>query len=169
MFRFRLINRTRAAALAVSASIVAGVLGGCGATATTHLAPIPERNWIISAGTMINQMRADVVRTSATGTTPSSARRALVNDSDMFALLLAYIDFGHCGRLLIGLGRPPPRLAGVAATIALACRHLERASALFTRSVAARDPKALLAAAHQANAAAPVLYTAGFQLAAARR
>ena len=118
---------------------------------------------------MINQMRGDVMRTSATGTTPSSARRALVNDSDMFALLLANIDFGHCRRMLIGLGRPPPLLAGVAATIALACRHLERASALFTRSVAVTDPTALLAASQQANAAAPVLYTAGFQLAAARR
>jgi hypothetical protein len=163
------VQRTRAAALAVSASIVAGVLGGCGTAATTHAKPEPERDWIVDAGSMIDQMRGDVVRTWATGDNLSSARRALANDSAMFALLLAYIDFGSCRRLLTGLGPPPPRLARVAATIVRACRHLERASVLFTRSVTARDPQALLGASRHALAAAPILYTAGFQLAAARR
>jgi hypothetical protein len=149
--------------------MVTGTLGGCGTAATPRAEPVPERVWIVNAGAMIDQLRGDVVRTSATGTTTSSARRALVNDSDMFALLLAYIDSGHCRRMLVGLGPPAPRLAGVAATITRACRHLERASMLFTHSVAARDPEALLAASRQALAASPILYTAGFQLAAARR
>ena len=87
----------------------------------------------------------------------------------MFALLLAYIDFGQLQTTADRSGAPTAAPRWCRGDDRLACRHLERVSTLFTRSVTARDPEALLAASREALAAAPVLYTAGFQLAAVPR
>ena len=144
-------------------------LTGCGGAVRPHATPPPaDRQWMSNAGNLIDQLRGDVVLTWNAGGTLPEARRALGNDSDLYALLLAYTDFGGCGKMLSGLGSPSTKLTPVKADLVSACGHLERASTLFTRSAKNTDPKALLAATRQALEAKPILYRAGFQLAAAR-
>jgi hypothetical protein len=121
-----------------------------------------------NAGNLIDQLRGDVVLTWNAGGTLPEARRALGNDSDLYALLLAYTDFGGCGKMLSGLGAPSTKLTPVKTDLVSACGHLERASTLFTQSAKNTDPEALLAASRLALEAQPILYRAGFQLAAAK-
>ncbi len=102
------------------------------------------------------------------GDTLPAARHALRDDSDLYALVLAYTDFGGCRTMVSGLGSPSTRLAPVKTALATACGHLERASALFTQSTKGTDPGVLLAASRQALDASPILYQAGFRLAADR-
>jgi hypothetical protein len=161
-----LVPRRRAGVLAVV--VVAIACSGCGGTTRSHAAPGRDREWAANAGNLIDQLRGDVVLTWNAGDTLPAARRALGNDSDLYALVLAYTDFGGCGTMVSGLGSPSARLVPVKTALATACGHLQRASALFTRSTRDTDPRSLLAASRQALDASSLLYTARFRLAAAR-
>jgi hypothetical protein len=160
-----LVPRTRAG---VAAAVVAIACSGCGATSRPHPAPGHDREWAENAGNLIAQLRGDVVLTWNAGDTLPAARRALRDNSDLYALVLAYTDFGGCGTMVSGLGSPSAKLAPVKTALTTACEHLERASALFTESTKGPDPGVLLAASQQALAASPILYEAGFRLAADR-
>jgi hypothetical protein len=149
----------------VTALVATLALTGCGATPQPHAA---DREWAANAANLIDQLRGDVVLTWNAGDTLPAARRALRDDSDLYALVLAYTDFGGCRTMVSGLGSPSTKLAPVKTALATACGHLERASALFTASTKGTDPRALLAASRQALDASPILYRAGFQLRVAR-
>jgi hypothetical protein len=152
----------------VPALVAVLALTGCGATSRPDAGARPDREWAANAGNLIDQLRGDVVLTWNAGDTLPAARHALSDNSDLYALVLAYTDFGGCRTMVSGLGSPSTKLAPVKTALATACAHLERASTLFTQSTKATDPRALLAASRQALDASPILYRAGFQLRVAR-
>jgi hypothetical protein len=90
------------------------------------------------------------------GTTRASAAKALRNTSDLYALLVAYSDLGGCRQMVSSAAAP----ADVARTFGPACRHLERASALFARATQRSDPAALVLATHEIGLAQPALVRA---------
>jgi hypothetical protein len=109
-----------------------------------------------------------VVLSANGGNDLASARRALHDESDLYAMLVAYTRFGGCTESLRNVGAPSARVRAVEKTLSLACRRLERASALFTLAVERSDAKLLLAATRTALTASPLLYRAQSKLDAAR-
>jgi hypothetical protein len=104
----------------------------------------------------VQQLRVDIAAAAVGGTTKVDAAKALRNTSDLYALLVAYSDLGGCRQMVSSAG-PPAR---VALAIAPACRHLERASALFARATRRSDPEALVRATHEIELAQPSLVRA---------
>lgn len=127
---------------------------GCGGRA--HRAASSTGEWRSNALGVLVQLREDVSLTATGSSTLAEARRALTNDSDLYALLLAYSDLGGC-RATVAHAGAPPELERV---LARPCRMLERAAASFTRATTRSDPRALLRAARQAHAAEPLLVRA---------
>jgi hypothetical protein len=112
---------------------------------------------------LIGQLRNDVALTSIAGGTLDSARIALANDSDLYAQLVAYDDFGVC-RGMVASAAADEGAAAVANALAVVCRHLQRAAELFTRATTAGDPRALLDAAREARRSSPSLVRAALAL-----
>jgi hypothetical protein len=138
------------------------VVAGCGGgpSSTSRTTPT-EREWVDSAVRFVDDLNAAVLLSAHGGSDLASARRALGDDSDLYAMLVAYNDFGGCRQtLVLSVGVPPARLRKVESTLAAACRRFERAAALFTRAVKRSDPAVLLAATRLALHAAPLLYDA---------
>jgi hypothetical protein len=104
----------------------------------------------------VQQLRVDIATAAVGGTTNDTAAKALRNISDLYALLVAYSDLGGC-RQMVSSAAPPVR---VARPLVSACRHLERASALFSRATQRSDPAALVRATHEAGLAQPSLVRA---------
>ena len=142
----------------------AGCGGHSGATSAAE-----QRQWVANAGGVIDQFRRDVEQSTVAGDTIASSRAALHDQSDLFALLLAYTDFGGCAKMVDNLGLPAHPFAAAATSLSEACGPLERAASLFTRSTSRSDARSLLAASHEALAATPLLNRARFELAAAAR
>jgi hypothetical protein len=112
----------------------------------------------------IAQLHADVALSGYGGGDLRSARAALRDESSLYALLLAYSDFGGCSRMIANTGTTTHRFDRVEVTLTRACRHLEQSAKLFTRATADSDPRALLAAGRDVQEAAPLLYRAMLQL-----
>jgi hypothetical protein len=104
----------------------------------------------------VQQLRVDIATAAVGGTTTVAAAKALRDTSDLYALLVAYSDLGGC-RQMVSSAAPPPRVARV---LAPACRHLERASALFAQATQRSDPAALVRASHEIGLAQPALVRA---------
>jgi len=104
----------------------------------------------------VQQLRVDIATAAVGGTTVRDAAKALKNTSDLYALLVAYSDLGGC-RQMVTSAAPPER---VARALAPACRHLERASALFARATQRSDPAALVRATREIGLAQPSLVRA---------
>src|SRR5581483_6480565 len=147
--RRRVSRRTLPLALACLA-----LAAGCGGRA--HRAASSTGEWRSNALGVLVQLREDVSLTATGSSTLAEARRALTNDSDLYALLLAYSDLGGC-RATVAHAGAPPELERV---LARPVRMLERAAASFTRATTRSDPRALLRAARQAHAAEPLLVRA---------
>jgi hypothetical protein len=124
--------------------------------------------WVQNANGVIDQLNADVSSAALAGTGLAGARRSLRDLSDLYALLVAYTDFGGCSRMVSGIGEAPPRYARVVPRLEHACSGFEDAAALFTRAASAHDARALLAASKEVKAAASLLYRATLAFAAAR-
>jgi hypothetical protein len=105
---------------------------------------------------VVQQLRVDIATAAVGGTTPEAAAKALRNISDLYALLVAYSDLGGCHQMVSSAGPP----AHVARALAPACRHLERASALFARATQRSDAAALVRATHEIGLAQPLLVRA---------
>jgi hypothetical protein len=161
----RLARRVKAAGVA----LVAAGLVGCGAGASSRSTPpSADHEWVANASGVIDQLDEDVSAVTAAGTDLVAARRALHDESDLFALLVAYSDFGGCNKMVAGVGEAPPHFRVVVRDLTAACGRFERGAALFTAAASRTDARALLAASRQVKAAAVLLYRATLRLAAAR-
>jgi len=161
----RLARRVQAAGVA----LVAAGLVGCGAGEASRGTPAPtDHEWIANASGVIDQLDEDVAAVTTTGTSLAAARRALHDESDLFALLVAYSDFGGCNKMVAGVGEAPPSFRVVVRDLTAACWRFERGAALFTAAASHSDARALVAASRQVKAAAVLLYRATLRLAAVR-
>jgi hypothetical protein len=113
-------------------------------------------DWRANARQVVQQLRVDIATAAVGGTTTADAAKALRDTSDLYALLVAYSDLGGCRQMVSSAG-PPARVARV---LVPACRHLERASALFARATQRSEPGALVQAAHEIGLAQPALVRA---------
>jgi hypothetical protein len=105
---------------------------------------------------LVQQLRGDIAAAALGGTTRAGAARALRDTSDLYALLVAYSDLGGCRQMVSSAAAP----ARVARVLVPACRHLERAAALFARATQRSDPAALVLATHEIGLAQPALVRA---------
>jgi hypothetical protein len=121
-------------------------LAGCGSRAGSP----PDREWRSNARGVAQQLRQDVVAIAGLDREPA-ARRALHDDSQLYGLLISYTDFGGCAHMVAALGAEPPRFEKARRQLALACRRLRTADALFTRAVAHDDARLLVRAANAAG------------------
>jgi len=157
----------RAASTLIAAVALVALLAACGSAAGKD-AGAAERQSAANLAGLIDQLHDDLAVTEIQGDTVASARRALLNDSDQLAALVAYDDFGSCRTMVRNAGTTEGRLHPVAATLGSACGLLERAAKLFTAAQLNSDPQTLLLATAGALRAAPLLYRARLQLEAAR-
>jgi hypothetical protein len=137
---------------ACSALLVAAA--GCGAARPAP--PVVSADWQANAGQVVQQLRVDIAAAAVGGTTTGAAAEALRDTSHLYALLVAYSDLGGCRQMVSSVAAP----ARVARAFAPACRHLERASALFSRATQRSDPDALVRATHEIGLAEPSLVRA---------
>jgi hypothetical protein len=146
--------------------LVAVLVAGCGRASRPP--PPTEREWVDNAAGFIDNLGDTLALSANGGSDLASARRALRDESDLYALVVAYTRFGGCQETLLNLGVPARRMRKVENTLTLACRRLERSSALFTQAVTGSDASALLAATQTALRASPLLYRAKAELDAVR-
>ena len=139
-------------AWACSAVLVGAV--GCGAARPAP--PVAAADWRGDTSRLVQQLRVDIATAAVGGTTTAAAAKALRNTSALYALLVAYSDLGGCRQMVSSAAAP----ARVARALAPACRHLERASALFARATQRSDPAALVRATHEIGLAQPLLVRA---------
>jgi hypothetical protein len=150
-------------ALALTVAVV--VLAGCGgASGVSRPTVSAEGEWVANARGVVDQLRGDVQIAGQGVTSLPTATHALRDESELYAQLLAYTDFGGCLRMTASLGTAAARYRRAEATLRAACRHLERAAALFTRSTTRSSPRFLLAASREAEKASPLLNQARFEL-----
>jgi len=147
----------------VAVLVVTASLAGCGAGAP----PPTDREWIANARGVVDQLRGDIAAVSGYDRV-AAARAGLSDESQLYGLLVSYTDFGGCRHMVAAVGVEPSRLASVVRLLQRACLHLQHADLLFTRSVARRAPRLLVAATQQALAAEPSLDAAALELAQAR-
>ena len=148
--------------------LAALALTACGSTAHTTARQVHDPTWTSNLAILIAQLRNDVGLTSVAGDTYGDAKAALESDSNLYALLVAYDDFGVC-RGMVASTAADARAARVTTALTAACRHLERASSLFTRATTKGEPAALLAAGLEARRASPWLVRASLELQRATR
>jgi hypothetical protein len=153
--------------LLASASVAAMALTGCGGGAPAQPS-LAERQWIDNAAGLIADLGDGVVLSASGGNDIQSARRALHDESDLYAMVIAYTRFGGCRQTMLNLGAPNARLRSVEQALETACRRFERASALFTVAVERDDANVLLTATRTALKASPLLYRAEAELNAVR-
>jgi hypothetical protein len=147
--------------------VAVAVLGGCsGAPQTPTFAP--ERLWIENAAGFIDSLGDGVLLSANGGVNLASARIAIRNESDIYAMLVAYTRFGECDETLVNVGTPNRRVRGVERTLTAACRRFERAATLFTLAMTRSDPSLLLVATRTSLKTSPLLYRARAQLDAVR-
>jgi hypothetical protein len=151
--------------VAVLAAVV--VAAGCGGRGEPSPSPSSKallREWKANVAVVIQQLRSDVDVTQVAGTTSGSAHAALRNESDVYALLVAYTDLGGCHRMVVAAGTSTPATERVDRLLASACGHAERASTYFTRAVRTGSGEALLAGAREARRSLPALVRAAAAL-----
>ena len=158
----------RSVAVRLVAAAVVSSLAGCGGTAGTPRSTTEaKREWIANISVVIGQLRNDAAQTQLIGTTPLAAREALRDESALYALLVAYSDLAGCRHIVASAGGAPPGAARIDLPLGSACRHLERASSLFTEAATHDDGRPLAAATREARRALPALVRAAAALARA--
>ncbi len=128
------------------------VVVGCG---TSPKRPRPAE-WPAGAAVVIKQLRGDVLAVAGADRVPA-ARHALTDESQLYGLLVAFSDVAGCRHMVSSLGTRPSGFALANGLLARACGPLQRAAALFTRATTRTDPRALVAAVRQADAALTLL------------
>jgi hypothetical protein len=139
--------------------VLVALAAACGTTA-----PSPsEREWTANARGVVEQLRGDVIAVSGFDRA-DVARAGLHDESQLYALLVAYTDFGGCRHIVAAVGVQPVGLARAVELLRRACVRLQRADRLFTRAVARTSPLLLIAATREAVAAVPSLDAAALEL-----
>jgi hypothetical protein len=148
----------------VRKSVAVLVVAAFGVSCGVATRPPTERQWIMNARGVVDQLRGDVGAVSSYDRV-DAARAGLRNQSQLFGLLVSYTDLGGCRHMVAAAGAEPPGLTRAVHLMQLACRHLQRAETLFTRAVAREAPRLLAAASREADAAVPQLDAAALELA----
>jgi hypothetical protein len=143
--------------------VAALALAACG-EARVPEKPVSAREWRSNTAIVVRQLQADIAATQITGGTPAAARASLQDESSLYGLLVSYSDFAGCREMVASAGTTPPAGARVVRALVEGCRHLERASSLFTAAVKADDGASLLAARREAGRALPRLIDAAAEL-----
>jgi len=130
-----------------------GFLAGCAGNADR---PAAAREWRANANVALRQLAQDVSTTAAGGDTLGDARRALRDESRLYALVFAYTDLGGCGAMMRNVGAP----AALETRLVRPCVPLARAAAAFTAATEGSNPRALLRAGRDADLALPLLVQA---------
>jgi len=143
-------------------------LAGCGGTGSDRLPLVSERQWRSNTAVIVQQLQVDLAATQITGDSIASAERALHDDSSLYGLLVSYSDFAGCREMVASAGPLPGNAVSIDRALVAGCRHLERASTLFTKAVKANDGAALLAAERESSRALPSLVRAGAALRGSR-
>lgn len=138
-------------------------LAGCGGGRAPQ-APVSGREWRSNTAIILRQLQADIAETQITGGTPAAARTSLRDESSLYGLLVSYSDFAGCREMVASAGPTPRAAARIVRSLVAGCRHLERASTLFTAAVKADDGASLLAARREAGRALPRLVAAAAEL-----
>jgi hypothetical protein len=144
--------------------IAAVTLAGCGHARESRSPIVSDRQWRANAAIIVHQLRADIAATQVAGATVASARASLRDESALYSLLVSYSDFAGCHQTVAAAGPLPVTATAVVGLLASSCRHLERASALFTRAVKREDGASLLAAGRESGRALPSLVRASAAL-----
>jgi hypothetical protein len=132
------------------------LVGAAGCGAARPAPPVVSTEWQANARQVVQQLRVDIAAAAVGGTTNRAAAKALRDTSDLYALLVAYSDLAGC-RQMVSSAAPPARVSRI---LVRACRHLERASALFSRATQRADPASLVEARHEVALAQPALVRA---------
>jgi hypothetical protein len=143
--------------------IAALALAGC-ADVRVAQQPVTAGQWRANMAIIVRQLQSDIAATQVAGGTAAAARAALHDDSSLYGLLVSYSDFGGCREMVAAAGVMPSTGAVVGRSVVAGCRHLERASVLFTAAVKANDGASLLAAGREAGRALPPLVDASLEL-----
>jgi hypothetical protein len=112
--------------------------------------------WRANADVALRQLAQDVAATAVPGDSLGGARRALHDDSQLYALVVAYTDLGGCAAIMRNVGAPPT----LEAKLARPCVPLARAAASFTTATERSNAQALLQAGRAAERALPLLVDA---------
>jgi hypothetical protein len=121
-----------------------------------------SREWHANADVALRQLTQDVAATAVAGDSLVEARRALHDESRLYALVVAYTDLGGCTAMMRNVGAPP----ALEAELVRPCPPLTRAAASFAAATTGSNPRALLRAGRDAELALPLLVDA---LAAVRK
>jgi len=148
--------------------VAAVALAGCGGTRAEHPPVVSERQWRSNTVIIVRQLQADIAATQISGGTVDSARAALRDESSLYGLLVSYSDFAGCREIVAGAGPSPRGAARVDSLLVAGCKHLERASALFTQAVRRNDGASLLAAGRESGRALPLIVRASAALGSRR-
>lgn len=143
--------------------VAALALVGCG-DARAPRDHVSGREWRSNTSIVVHQLQADIAETQITGGTPAAARASLRDDSSLYGLLVSYSDFAGCREMVASTGPTPPGASRIVRSLVEGCRHLERASTLFTAAVRNDDGASLLAARREAGRALPRLVDAAARL-----
>ena len=126
----------RSLAVSVTAmSVTAVALVGCGGGHEPQPTAVSSRQWRANAAVIVRQLQGDIAATQVSGETVEAARAALHDESSLYGLLVSYSDFAGCREMVMAAGPVPPPEARADRLLVSSCRHLERASTLFTRAV----------------------------------
>jgi hypothetical protein len=148
----------------LAVSVAAVTLAGCGHARESRPPVVSDRQWRANAAVIVRQLQADIAGTQVSGATVEAARGALLHESSLYGLLVSYSDFAGCREMVAAAGSLPKTAVGVDRLLTTGCRHLERASALFTRAVRRDDGAILLAAGRESSRALPFLVRASAAL-----
>jgi hypothetical protein len=145
-------------------AVLAVTAAGCG-RAGRHEQPVAgEQQWRANAAVIVRQLQVDLAAAQVAGSTVESAQEALHDESSLYGLLVSYSDFAGCREMVDGAGPLPRNAVEVDRALVGGCRHLERASALFTQAVKENDGARLLAAQRESGRALPALIRAAAAL-----
>lgn len=133
-------------------TVCAVAAAGCGGSRE----PAATRQWHANATVALRQLTQDVAATAAAGDTLGAARRALHDESSLYALVVAYTDLGGCDSIIRNVGAPP----ALEAKLVRPCALLARAAASFTSAAAQSNAQTLLRAGRSAELALPLLVRA---------
>jgi hypothetical protein len=144
----------------LAVSVAAVTLAGCGHAHESRPPAVSDHQWRSNATVIVHQLQVDIAGTQVSGATPEAAAAALRNESSLYGLLVSYSDFAGCREMVAAAGSLPKTEAVVDHLLTSGCRHLERASTLFTRAVTRDDGATLLAAGRESSRALPFLVRA---------
>lgn len=136
---------------AAACSVVCALAAAACAGRAGSAAGSPQ--WRSNADVALRQLAQDVAATAAAGDSLGDARGALHDESQLYALVMAYTDLGGCTAMIHNVGAPP----ALEGQLVKPCAPLTRAAASFATATSRSNAQALLRANRDAGRALPLL------------